>query len=183
MPAATHPIASRYLEELRGALAAARIATPEAADIEREIASHLAEAAARGESLDAVLRRLGSPRELAAAYGVELLFQPRPGARGSLARRAVAAGTRAVAALLLAVLGLTGATLAAAGALGAVAALVAPLLPLEPTLRAGPPQAVALVVALAVTAIGALLLRLFLFSLRLWRRPRPAAPSTPETTS
>jgi hypothetical protein len=177
-----HPLVDRYLEDLGQAMAGAGLPDTERSDIEREIASHFAEALRRGEPLEGTLRRLGPAPELAAAYGVELLLRPRQRGSSFTWRAWVTVATRWFAALLIAVLGLVGAAVALFGVAGLLAALIAPLLPLEPTLRAGWPQVAVGVASLFVATFGALLLRLSLFTARLWRGVRAKVAPSQETS-
>lgn len=76
-----HPLVERYVGRLRDGLSAL---TPQDRDeIVRDIRSHIAEAAAAGTSLDAVLTALGPADVLARAYAVELLLNPVQGRSSS----------------------------------------------------------------------------------------------------
>ena len=171
-----NPLVQRYLDQLAAALAGRGVSPEEQAGIRADIESHVAEATSRGERLADVLERLGSADRLAGAYAVEELLRPR-WARGAdrrrvqaLAGRVVACVTATTAALLGVLLGLAGAALALAGVLGALAAIVAPLVPLDPTLRAGWPQLVVVLLSLALAAAGVAILRLARWNLGVLRR-------------
>jgi hypothetical protein len=174
----THPLVQRYLDQLTAALARRRVDPLEQAGIRADIESHVAEATSRGERLAEVLERLGPAERLAGAYAVEELLRPRwtreagASALRMWAGRAMAAVTTAAAAAVGLLLALGGIGLAAVGALGALAALVAPALPLDPTLRAGWPQLVVVLVSLALAAVGIAALRLARWNLGVLRDPR-----------
>ncbi len=74
-----HPVVERYLARFTEALT--DLAPADRTEVVQEIRSHLAEAAAAGRSLDSALEALGSADELARAYQVELLVNPRTSAR------------------------------------------------------------------------------------------------------
>lgn len=67
-----HPLVDRYLSHLRAGLAAMPVADRD--EVERDIRSHIAEAAAAGTPLETVLTNLGPADALARAYTVELLL-------------------------------------------------------------------------------------------------------------
>jgi uncharacterized membrane protein len=170
-----NPLVQRYLDQLTAALAGRGVSPEEQAGIRADIESHVAEATSRGERLADVLERLGSADRLAGAYAVEELLRPR-WARGADRRRVqavagsvVAVVTATTAALLGVLLGLAGAALALGGVVGALAAIAAPLLPLDPTLRAGWPQLVVVLVSLALAAAGVAILRLARWNLGVLR--------------
>ena len=173
--AALHPLVQRYLDQLAAALAATALPPAEQEAIVADIASHVAEAISAGERLPAVLERLGNAPDLARAYVVEAFLHPRgaiaPSRLALLGRRALRAATLAAAGLLGAILGAAGGLLLLLGPLGALAGIVMPFLPLEPNLRAGAPQVVVVLLSLLLGALGAGLLRLASWNLRLLRRP------------
>ncbi|MGH9410293.1 MAG: DUF1700 domain-containing protein [Vicinamibacterales bacterium] len=70
-----HPLAVRYVEKLNQALG--DLAPTERAEIESEIRNHIADATAAGTSIEDVLRALGPAEQLARAYRVELLLNPK----------------------------------------------------------------------------------------------------------
>lgn len=162
------PLVRRYLDQLRKALAALPLSDEERPEILLEIESHIAEARQSGLALARILESLGPADELAEAYGMELLLRPRQ------ARPVVRWISRIVTALttvvLTAVLGATGLGLLLGGLAGIVFAIVGPFLPsgwLDPTLRAGLPQLVVLVVSLAMAGVGFLSIRILRLNLRL----------------
>ena len=177
-PQQPNPLVERYLDQLASALAGRGVSPEEQAGIRGDIESHVAEATSRGERLADVLERLGPAERLAGAYASEELFHPRwarhPGAPPLRlwAGRAVALATVSVAALLGLLLAVTGAVLTVVGALGALAGLVGPVLPLDPTLRAGWPQLVVVVLSLALAAAGIAVLRLARWNLGALRERR-----------
>ena len=70
-----HPLVARYVDKLDAALSA--LAPAERAEVVKEIADHIADAAAAGRPLDDVLTALGPADQLARAYQVELLLNPK----------------------------------------------------------------------------------------------------------
>jgi uncharacterized membrane protein len=71
------PVTERYLARFRDGLRGASAA--ERAEFAREIESHIAEAAAGGDQVTAVLERLGPADRLARAYRAELTLKSRTG--------------------------------------------------------------------------------------------------------
>ena len=162
-----NPLTVRYLEQLTAALRRTLMPEEERDVICREIESHLAEAVSSGARLTDVLERLGPAEDLARAYAVELALNPRPGPEGSFWRQALAVATRASATfasgLLVTIMGAVGVTFAATGVVAVLAGLVAPFIPadwLDPTLRAGLPQVVVLLVGLGLLAVGMVSIRI-----------------------
>ena len=81
-----HPVVERYLTRLTGHLSG--LSPADRDEIVRDIRSHVAESVAAGRSLDQAIQALGPADELARAYGVEFLVNPRGTARtGSGASR------------------------------------------------------------------------------------------------
>jgi uncharacterized membrane protein len=72
------PLVQRYLSSLDGALT--DLAPAERAEVVAEIRQHIADAAAAGKPIDAILGSLGPVDALARAYQLELLVSPRPDA-------------------------------------------------------------------------------------------------------
>lgn len=76
------PPAARYLEKLTAALG--DLALAERTEVVDELRNHIADATAAGRPLDEVLTALGPVDQLARAYKVELLLNPKaPGPRRS----------------------------------------------------------------------------------------------------
>ncbi len=177
------PVTQAYLESLRAELSA-HVAPGEISTIVLEIDNHIAEATRQGSSSAAAIRSLGSPGELAEAYGVALTFEPSPGqgrGRWRATLRGVAATARLAAYWLLQLLGSTLAlALALSGTAAVFAALLLPLVPprlLDPTLRAGLPQLVVLTVGVACLALAVQIARwLRLYARLSRRRPPTGAP-------
>ena len=80
-----HPVVERYLAHLDRAVAG--LETAERHAIIDEIRNHIAEAAAAGRPLDAVLQSLGPANALGRAYTVELLLDRAPDRPRSAAQR------------------------------------------------------------------------------------------------
>lgn len=70
-----HPVVERYLDQLT--LHLGGLASGDRDDVLKDIRSHVAEAVAAGSSVEAALQSLGPAGELARAYSVELLINPR----------------------------------------------------------------------------------------------------------
>jgi uncharacterized membrane protein len=177
MSLSANPLVERYLDHLASALSAAGVGGEEREAILREIASHAAEALLRGERLAQVLERLGSPAQLAEAYAAEAYLRPAAGPavgwRGRVrqwARPWLTRITRPLALLTALLLSAVGAWLGLVGFAGTLLSLVGPWLPFDPTLRAGWPQLVLLVLSLASAAAAFALLRLARWNLALFRR-------------
>lgn len=158
------PLVERYLSQLTAALHACGVAPEEQAGIRADIESHVAESTSRGGRLADVLERLGPADRLARAYRAESLLRPAWGRHGQPLRawtgRLVGGATAAAAALLALLLGAVGGALTLAGAMAALVGTVAPWLPIDPTLRAGWPQVVVVLLSIAVAAAGVAVLRL-----------------------
>lgn len=162
------PLVRRYVDQLRKALEAMPLSEEERPEILLEIESHIAEARQSGLPLARVLENLGPADQLAEAYGMELLLRPKP------VRPAVRWISRFLTVLttlvLGVVLGTVGFGLLLGGLLGSLFAVVGPFLPaewLDPTLRAGLPQIVVLIVSLILIGVGFLSLRILRLNLRL----------------
>jgi uncharacterized membrane protein len=80
----THPLAARYLQSFEHALET--IAPAERAELVAEIRQHIDDATAAGKSLEDILTSLGPAEQLARAYKVELLLNPRPLAARTVTR-------------------------------------------------------------------------------------------------
>ena len=76
---AQHPVVERYLARFTESLA--DLSPTDRTEVVEEIRSHLAEAVAAGRPLDAALSALGSAEDLARAYQVEVLVNPRHATR------------------------------------------------------------------------------------------------------
>ena len=70
-----HPLTTRYLGKLTNALSALDLA--ERREVVEEIRDHIADATTAGRPLDQVLEALGPVDQLARAYKVELLLNPK----------------------------------------------------------------------------------------------------------
>ena len=70
-----HPVIERYLARFTERLG--EMTSTDRREVVEEIRSHLAEAVAAGQPLDAVIQALGPAEDLARAYRVELLVNPR----------------------------------------------------------------------------------------------------------
>lgn len=159
----------RYLDQLRIALEATSISVKERREILLEIESHIAEARKSGAPLADILEKLGPAEELARAYAVELLLHS-PGGRSPAVRGILQILAVLTTLTLAIVLGGTGLALLLCGVVGAVVAIVGPFVPpewMDPTLRAGLPQLVVLLVSLALGGVGFLLIRILFLNLRL----------------
>ena len=69
-----HPVVERYLTHLEAAIAA--LDPADRGEVLQEIRNHIAEAAAAGKPIDAVLGALGPADALGRAYAIELLLHP-----------------------------------------------------------------------------------------------------------
>lgn len=76
-----HPLAVRYVDKLNQALG--DLAPAERAEILTEIRNHISDATAAGTSIDDVLRAFGPAEQLARAYRIELLLNPKTPTRPS----------------------------------------------------------------------------------------------------
>lgn len=79
-----HPVVERYLNRLQEHLD--KLTPEERKEVVNDIRSHLAESVAAGRTLDAALESLGPADELARAYAVELLINPRQVADAAVRR-------------------------------------------------------------------------------------------------
>ena len=122
----THPVIERYLSRLDAQLS--DLPAMDRAEVLHDIRSHLAEAMAAGQPLDAALESLGPVETLARAYAVELMLNPRRSAAGRRFSRLKIAGLIAAGSIptLFGVitLGGLGASLVAAGLLAMIAAVL-----------------------------------------------------------
>ena len=162
-----NPLTERYLEQLAAALERTRMPAGESDAIRREIESHLAEAVSSGATLTEMLERLGSAEDLARAYAVELALNPRPKPEASSWQRLLAVALRGAATvasgLLVAVMGAVAVSFAASGVVAVLIGLIAPFLPsdwMDPTLRAGLPQLVVVLMGFGLLAVGVVSIRI-----------------------
>ncbi len=156
-----NPLVRRYLEQLDAGLDETHIHEDERQEILNDIESHLAEAMRSGRALSDAITKLGPADDLAKSYCLELTLNPRHLADGSPGRRIVAALTRAGAllasTLLTIVMGSLSLGLLLGGFIAVLGGLIAPFLPsdwLDPTLRAGLPQLVVIVLGVILMAVG-----------------------------
>jgi uncharacterized membrane protein len=69
-----HPVVERYLTHLEGAIG--ELDPADRREVLQEIRNHIAEAAAAGKPIDAILGALGPADALGRAYAIELLLHP-----------------------------------------------------------------------------------------------------------
>lgn len=79
-----HPVASRYLDSLNASLSS--LSPVDRQEIVAEIGQHIRDSVASGKPLDEVLVSLGPVEQLARAYQVELLVNPRQVGHGWMSR-------------------------------------------------------------------------------------------------
>ena len=168
-----NPLVRRYLDQLGVRLDEANTHEDERREILQDIESHLAEATRSGTALSDAITKLGPADDLAKAYCLELKLNPRSQADGSALRWIVAALTRAGAllasTLLTIVMGSLSLGLLLGGAVAVLGGIVAPFLPsawLDPTLRAGLPQVVVIILGVILLAVGVPSFRLVHVNLR-----------------
>jgi len=147
---------ARYLDEMRNGLVG--VSDTERNEMVGEIESHIAEAVGAGKNLADVLQTLGPAAELARAYRVELLINPRTHRWNPLTRGFALIGIAATASLpslvVVPALAAVGIACSVSGVVVFVAALASPFVPPEwlgNDFRAG----LALVLGLPVAALGA----------------------------
>ena len=118
----THPVVDRYLAQLTENLPT--LSASDRQEILHDIRSHLAEATARGRSLESTLETLGPADALARAYSVELMLNPRRPMSSPVAYRFKVAGLIAAGSLptllVVVLLGGVGGALVLAGLVAAV---------------------------------------------------------------
>lgn len=157
-----HPVIERYLARLAEALGGLPAADRQ--EVLGDIRSHLAEAVAAGMPLDAAIEKLGPAEELARAYAVELLVNPRqPADRGSAVGRFLkVVGLVAVASIptlvIVAVLGSLGLSFSLAGIAVFGSGLLAAAGHLPPWLHMDAPPVFAIAGGPAMSAFGVLCL-------------------------
>jgi uncharacterized membrane protein len=156
-----NPIVARYLDELREGLTG--VSETERSEMVGEIENHIAEAAGAGKNLADVLQTLGPAAELARAYRVELLLNPRTHRWNPLTRWFALVGVAATASLpslvVVPALAAVGFACTVAGVVVFFAALLSPFLPpgwLGSDFRPG----LSLVLGLPVAALGVVSLAL-----------------------
>ncbi|HUL74095.1 MAG TPA: DUF1700 domain-containing protein [Vicinamibacterales bacterium] len=177
-----HPLIERYLTRLDAGLK--DLPAAERSEVLGEIRNHIAEAAASGKPIDAVLSSLGSADDLARGYAIELLLNPPPAgqpAERRTGRFLKLAGLIAVGSLptfiVVVVLGSIGVSFTAAGIVVFLAGILAAFgaLPNYVTMDTAP--WVAVLIGPAVAILGALALVLLVwyvkFTARLVRRVVP----------
>ena len=168
-----NPIVRRYLDQLDAGFDETQIHEDERREIRQEIESHLIESLRAGTALSDAITRLGPAADLAKAYCLELTLNPRQSAVASPGQWIVAALVRAGAllasTLLTIVMGSLSLGLLVAGVVAVLGGIVAPFLPsswLDPTLRAGLPQLVVIVLGVILLAVGIPFSRLARVNLR-----------------
>lgn len=157
-----HPVVERYVTALEARLKD----LPEAdrREVVQDIRSHLAEAAAAGASLDAALQKLGPADELARAYAVEALINPRRAKTGGsrLSRFLKIAGLVVIGSIptlvIVVTLGAVGLSFSAAGLAVLTAGIVATVAELPPWIQMDIPPVFAILLGPVMTAFGILAL-------------------------
>lgn len=170
-----------YMRRLREALEIWGASPPSILEIEREIECHVAEALREQRPLTDILDGLGPVDQLAEAYGTALVLKKKSASDSSRFQRVLTSlGSKlwllssAVILLPLAVITVSAPII---GVIGVVSSITLPFLPphiLEPTLRAGLPQLVLLLLSLMTVALGVqsyrwLKLNIALVRTNLWR--------------
>lgn len=157
-----HPVAERYLDQLARHLAS--LAAEDRQEVLQDIRSHLAEATAAGKPLDAVIASLGPAEELARAYSVELLMNPRRRRTGEsrTSRFLKIAGLVVIGSIptlvIVVVLAAVGVAFSASGVAVLAAGVVAAAGELPPWLQMDIPPIFAILLGPVMTAVGILAL-------------------------
>ena len=176
----THPVVDRYLTRLNENLST--LSASDRQEILHDIRSHLAEATARGRSLESTLETLGPADALARAYSVELMLNPRRPMSSRAAYRLKVAGLIAAGSLptlvVVILLGGVGGTLMLAGIMAAVVGVVDAVGELPPWVQtSGMSPATVLSIGgamMLVGLMGILMLRRFMrFVAATWRATLP----------
>lgn len=180
-----NPVAARYLDRLTRALD--ELDPAERAEVVQEIAQHLKDAQAAGRPLDELLTSLGSAEELARAYRVELLLNPKDRRHPRRDRWLRITGLVALGSIPTLVIVVTlfslGLSLSLSGIVVFVAGIWAATGPLPDWVNLDCPPWVAITLAFPVTALGvasfAGLVLYLRFTARVVRRLVPRArPAT-----
>lgn len=157
-----HPVVDRYLQKLEQHLDS--LPADDRREVLKDIRSHLAEATAAGTSLDAALEKLGPADELARAYAVEALINPRGEKPGGsrLGRFLKVAGLVVVGSIptliIVVTLGAVGLAFSASGLAVLTVGIVASVAELPYWIRLDVPPILAILAGPVMTAFGILAL-------------------------
>lgn len=157
-----HPVVERYLSTLDQHLK--DLPADDRQEVLRDIRSHLAEASAAGRSLDAALAKLGPADELARAYAVEALINPKHDAPrrsrfGRFLKIAALVVVGSIPTLVIVVtLGAVGLAFTASGLAVLTAGIVASVAELPYWIRMDVPPIFAILAGPVMTAFGILAL-------------------------
>ncbi len=178
-----HPVVERYLSRLSDGLT--EMASAERREIAGEIKNHIAEAMAAGTALDVVLEALGPAEDLARAYRVEALVNPRPAARGMsrLERFLKVTGLVVIGSVptivIVAVLGAVGVSFIFAGVAVFVAGVLATVNGLPPWVSMDVPPVVAILLGPCMVVTGVVAVAGLVYYIKLLARAvRAVLPKT-----